>query len=64
MCLANNRLHGKGECRYADGSVFRGRWYQGKRKGAGFMFDAKGRPVKAGMWLGDEIGRASCMERV
>mmetsp|Transcript_11787 Transcript_11787/g.14247 ORF Transcript_11787/g.14247 Transcript_11787/m.14247 type:complete len:954 (+) Transcript_11787:9-2870(+) len=54
--------HGElGVCVYADGSVYRGNWRNGRRNGRGTMEDSRTKELYDGKWVGGErLGKGLC----
>ena len=51
------RPSGKGTMKYADGTVFRGNWNNGKRSGTGKQYAADGTVIRHGVYKKDEFIR-------
>ena len=51
------RPDGKGTMKYADGTVFRGKWDNGKRSGTGKHYAADGTVIRHGVYKNDEFFR-------
>ena len=51
------RPDGKGTMKYADGTVFRGKWNKGKRFGTGKHYAADGTVIRHGVYKNDEFFR-------
>jgi hypothetical protein len=59
--LKGERHSEHGVCVYADGSIYRGSWRNGRRNGRGTMEDSKTKELYDGKWVGGErLGKGLC----
>lgn len=46
--ILDEEMHGVGEYRYADGTVYRGEWHRGRRQGTGTLLSPDGTSYEGG----------------